>query len=119
VLPECFNNSNIPFPCKYYRPRERKQHLEQERHDNDQGCLAPSDPERNAGPEGPDLGAHRLHTGLIEAGALEKKGAWYIVHGMNGLPEHVLAQVVTTQMQNKTGQKSVIMVKFRRGVKST
>jgi hypothetical protein len=57
-------------------------------------------------------------TGLIEAGVLENKGAWYVVHRTNELPEHVLAQVVETQIQNKTGQKSVIMVKFRRSVKS-
>jgi hypothetical protein len=67
---------------------------------------------RTSGPEGPDLGAHRLHTGLIEAGVLEKKGAWYFVHRMNELPEHALAQVCETRAESKPARKSVIMVKF-------
>jgi hypothetical protein len=51
---------------------------------------------------------------LIKVGVLEKKGACYIVKDMGALPEHVTAQISAI----KAGQGRVVMINFRRSVKS-
>lgn len=44
---------------------------------------------------------------LIQAGVIEKKGAWYQINDWNALPEHARAKISVTRSGDK------LLVKFR------
>lgn len=44
---------------------------------------------------------------LIQAGAIQKKGAWYQINDWNALPEHARAKISVTRSGDK------LLVKFR------
>jgi hypothetical protein len=53
----------------------------------------------------------------FQAGVSEKNGAWYVIHRLNALPDHIQAQISLIQ-SSRICQNSVTMIKFLRGVKS-
>ncbi|MGD8854540.1 MAG: hypothetical protein PVI28_19405, partial [Gammaproteobacteria bacterium] len=57
--------------------------------------------------------------GLIKAGVLTKKSAWYILRSWAELPRHAQVQVMASKTHTGPKEPGVLMIRFRRGVKST